>query len=117
VFNKKDAVELCPLLKSACIERRCKFWVHLLGNDPQTGQPVDKWDCSFRFFPMLLIENAQQTRQAGAAVESLRNEMTVGQRTLSAALMGLISVAEQARSLPATHGDRVISGDGQENNT
>jgi hypothetical protein len=39
--------------------------------------------------PMLMIENSQQQRQTGAAVESFRNEMVknneVGQRVLLAA--------------------------------
>ena len=36
---------------------------------------VDEWVCSLASLPMLLIENAQQTRQAGAATESMRNEI------------------------------------------
>jgi len=65
----------CPLLKKACIEHQCKFYVHLLGNDPQTSKGIDKFDCAMAFIPVLLIEGAQQTRQAGAAVESMRNEL------------------------------------------
>jgi len=65
----------CPLLKKPCIEHQCKFYVHLLGNDPQTGKGIDKFDCAMAFIPILLIEGAQQTRQAGAAIESFRNEM------------------------------------------
>lgn len=67
--------KLCPLLKKDCIEHGCKFYVHLLGKDPQTSKEIDKWDCSFAWLPILLIENAQQSRQTGAAVESFRNEM------------------------------------------
>ena len=40
-----------------------------------TGDPVDRYGCSDGFLPMLLIENSQQQRQTGAAVESFRNEM------------------------------------------
>lgn len=65
----------CPLIKKDCIEHKCKFYTHLLGNDPQTGKPIDKFDCAISFLPVLLIEGAQQTRQAGAAIESFRNEM------------------------------------------
>ena len=36
---------------------------------------VDEWACSIQFLPMLLIENSQQQRGTGAAVESFRNEM------------------------------------------
>ena len=65
----------CPILKKECIEFKCKFWDHLLGKSPQTGQPIDEYDCAIKWLPMLLIENAQQSRQTGAAVESFRNEM------------------------------------------
>lgn len=50
------------------------MWVQIRGANPQTGQELDRWECSFALLPLLLIENTQQTRQAGAAVESLRNE-------------------------------------------
>jgi hypothetical protein len=42
---------------------------------PYTGQPVDKYGCNDSFQHMLMIENSQQQRQTGAAVESFRNEM------------------------------------------
>lgn len=67
--------KLCPLLNKPCIEHQCKFYVQLLGRDPQTNAPIHKWDCSIAFLPILLIEGAQQTRQAGAAIESFRNDL------------------------------------------
>jgi hypothetical protein len=44
------------------------------GTDPQGGE-VNRYDCSDAWIPMLLIENSQQQRQTGAAVESFRNTM------------------------------------------
>lgn len=67
--------KLCPLLKKACIEHQCAFYTHVVGTDPQTGGAMDHWDCAVKWLPVLLIEGAQQTRQAGAAIESFRNEM------------------------------------------
>ena len=54
---------------------KCRFWVHVQGLNPQTGETVSNGDCAFCWTPMLLIENSQQQRQTGAAVESFRNEM------------------------------------------
>ena len=80
----KDAKILCPLMGSECIEDgaikdgelvKCRFWVHVQGINPQTGETVSNGDCAFCWTPMLLIENSQQQRQTGAAVESFRNEM------------------------------------------
>lgn len=96
-MKKKEPI--CPLLKKECIGADCTFWVHMLGQNPQTGQSVDQFDCSIKWLPMLLVENARQTRGAQAAVESMRNEVvqrqdqlnnvvTLGQREASKRIEG-----------------------------
>jgi hypothetical protein len=50
------------------------MYIQLRGTNPNTGQEVDNWKCSIAWLPILMIETAQQTRQAGAAIESFRNE-------------------------------------------
>lgn len=57
------------------VDCECPKYVQIRGVDPNTGEPVDKFGCVDTFIPMLLIENSQQQRQTGAAVESFRNEM------------------------------------------
>ena len=68
---------VCPLHKEkmAKVCHKCPLWVMLRGTNPNTGKEVDEWQCSLSALPMLLIENAQQARQAGAATESMRNEI------------------------------------------
>ena len=46
-----------------------------MGQHPQTGEMLDKWDCAIGLLPMLLIENSQMQHGTRAAVESFRNEM------------------------------------------
>ncbi len=65
----------CPIIKDECLQNKCKFWVQLRGTHPQTGAPVDEWDCAVWWLPMLLTEVSQQARQTAAAVESFRNEV------------------------------------------
>lgn len=65
-LHKKDVSEVC---------HTCPFWVQVRGVNPNTGQEVDDWRCAIAWLPLLLIENAQQSRSAGAAVESMRNEI------------------------------------------
>jgi len=65
----------CPLIQKKCKEHGCKFFIQVMGKNPQTGQDVNEWDCAVTWLPMLLIEGSQQTRQAGSAIESFRNEM------------------------------------------
>jgi len=66
----------CPLNNfEPCKQLECTWFIQLRGQNPNTGQDVDKWGCSMTFLPMLMVENSQQQRQTGAAVESFRNEM------------------------------------------
>ena len=65
----------CPLLKKPCIEHSCSWYTHLVGTNPNTGKQVDEFGCSVAWVPFLVLENAKETRQGAAAVESFRNEM------------------------------------------
>lgn len=69
----------CPYTghKKSCrkLALNCPKFVSVTGTNPQTGEYVAEYGCSDSFIPMLLIENSQQQRQTGAAVESFRNEM------------------------------------------
>ena len=67
--------DFCPFIKKKCLEYKCKFYIQIMGKNPNTGQDVNQWDCAVTWLPMLLIEGSQQTRQAGSAIESFRNEM------------------------------------------
>jgi len=62
----------CHSVVTKCV---CPKFVNVRGRDPQTGVEVDRWGCVDSFLPLLLIENAQMSRQTGAAVESFRNEV------------------------------------------
>lgn len=77
----------CPLLQKECIEHACRWYVQLLGADPQTGEQLNKWGCAVEFIPVLLIENAKEVRQTAAAVESSRNENVRNVHTLASALI------------------------------
>lgn len=65
----------CPLLQKECIGLQCAWITQVRGTNPNTGEEVDEWECAVKWIPMLLIENSQQQRQTGAAVESFRNEI------------------------------------------
>lgn len=67
--------DFCPLIQKKCKEHKCKFYTQIMGKNPNTGEDVNRFDCAVSWLPMLLIEGSQQTRQAGAAIESFRNEM------------------------------------------
>jgi hypothetical protein len=83
----------CPLVQGDCKQLECVWFTQVRGQDPNTGKEVDEYGCAVAWLPMLLIENAQQSRQTGAAVESMRNE-TVNS---GAMMMQSLAAAAQAR--------------------
>lgn len=71
------------------------FWTNIQGQHPQTGAQMDMPDCAIKWLPVLLIENSKETRQAAAAVETLRNEnVTTGQQ-ITGALMQVAAANNQ----------------------
>jgi len=71
-----EQATFCPLVKGPCKKLECLWFIKLQGKNPNTGAEVDEYNCAVAWLPFLLVENAQQSRQTGAAVESFRNEMT-----------------------------------------
>lgn len=84
----------------------CPKFVKICGVNPNDGQPVDKFGCVDSFLPMLLIENSQQQRQTGAAIESFRNEMVQSNN----ANLALMSGAQQAFTQIANRRDHEQRG-------
>ena len=66
----------CPLNNfDPCKQLDCAWFVKLAGKDPNSGKEIDEFGCAMAWLPVMLVENAMQSRQTGAAVESFRNEM------------------------------------------
>jgi hypothetical protein len=85
-----EAKANCPLDNfKPCRQLECAWFMKIAGTNPNTGKEVEEWGCSMAWLPIMMIENSQQQRQTGAAVESFRNEMVkaneVSQRVLLAA--------------------------------
>ena len=73
---KLEVKSNCPLNNfEPCKQLECAWFIQVRGTNPQTGQEVDEYACAVAWMPLLLIENSQQQRQTGSAVESFRNEM------------------------------------------
>lgn len=87
----------CPLdgFKS-CRQLECAWFMKIRGNNPNTGEEVDEYGCSIAWLPMLMIENSQQQRSTGAAVESFRNEMVKSNETSQHVLMATLQHANPA---------------------
>lgn len=88
---KLEAKTNCPLDNfNPCRQLDCAWFMKVRGNNPNTGEEIDDYGCSIAWMPVLMIENSQQQRQTGAAVESFRNEMVkandVSQQVLRATI-------------------------------
>lgn len=99
--SNKEVGHYCPLIKKDCIEHKCAWWMQVRGMHPQTGEDIDHWGCAVTWMPMLTIENSQQQRQTGAAVESFRNEVVKSNSMNRDLYMeGLKAMADGASILP-----------------
>ena len=73
---KLESKSNCPLDGfKPCRQLECAWFMKVRGTNPNTGEELDEYGCSIAWLPVLMIENSQQQRQTGAAVESFRNEM------------------------------------------
>lgn len=84
----------CPLIKKDCIGLQCSWFTQVRGINPNTGKDVDEWSCAIVWLPVLLIENSQQQRSTGAAIESFRNEMVKSNETTVQVLLSQIDQSE-----------------------
>lgn len=72
----------CPLNNfEPCKKLDCAWFIKLAGKNANTGKEVDEFGCAVAWLPVMLVENAMQSRQTGAAVESFRNEMVKQNQT------------------------------------
>jgi len=74
----------CPL-GSVCEEikdnvmHRCRWYVSMSGEDPQSGEKFTKSECAMSWVPVLLIENTRESSRLNASISSLRNETVLRQ--------------------------------------
>jgi hypothetical protein len=75
----------CPLGHEC---EKCHWYVHIIGTNPQTGQPVDDYACGISWMPILLVETAKEIHQLSADVESFKNKTVQSQKGLLALIAG-----------------------------
>jgi len=78
----------CPIVKEECWEHGCEFYTHLVGQNPQTGAPQDEWKCAVSWMPLLLIENAGQTRKVIASSDKVATEVSKQHQTFLSLIVG-----------------------------
>ena len=106
----------CPLIKKDCIQLQCSWFTQLRGTNPNTGEPIDNWGCAVTWLPVLLIENSQQQRQTGAAVESFRNEMVKNNENFQGSLSQMMLMAMSDNPLKVNVIGPTYTDNGEEDN-
>ncbi len=91
----------CPLLKmKPCKKDECAWYVQIRGQDPNTGDAIDKGACAMAWNPTLLIENNKMVGELGAATESLRNRVDETNGLINVTVKGI-------KDLIKTFGDAI----------
>lgn len=97
---KIEAKTNCPLDNfNPCRQLDCAWFMKVVGKNPNTGADVEEWGCAMAWLPILTIENSQQQRQTGAAVESFRNEMVKNNEISQRVLLAAAGVPIQAQNM------------------
>ncbi len=96
----------CPLNGKHCLDgsredfptnavggkMKCMWWQHLAGKDPQSEKMIDQYDCAVAWLPIVTVEAAQMSRQTGASVDKVANEVAAVKQGI-AAMSGAIRIA------------------------
>jgi hypothetical protein len=88
-LHKKDVSEVCHL---------CPWWTRIIGKNPQSEEIIDNFLCAIAVLPMLLVENAQQARATGAALETMRNDVVASATEMISATLHVERMHKLLRS-------------------
>lgn len=102
----------CPLIKKECIGLKCSWYTQMRGKNPNTGEDIDEWGCAVTWLPLLLVENAQQSRQVGGAVESFRNESVKQSQVLNQVLVQAVNQQALASAIQEANVKVIPSSEG-----
>lgn len=70
-------------------KHKCQLWVHIVGEDKNTGQPVNCYGCADALERLLQVEVAQTNRFVSGEVSQMRKEARDHQRQADANAMAL----------------------------
>jgi hypothetical protein len=98
----------CPILSVGqpdmvpCVEHRCRWFQKIEGTNPQTGEPVEPWDCAVPMLFVAVLENAKQQRDTRKAVAEMHQTVKDGNTGLLTGLQRALKLRESTqRPAPA----------------
>ncbi len=69
----------CPL-GHTCVKttesgiERCAWHMKIQGMNPQTDEPMDRWECAIVWSPIMMIEQAREQNVTSSTLQEFRNE-------------------------------------------
>jgi hypothetical protein len=69
--------------KALVTSGKCERWIHVVGQDKNTGEQINRHGCADDWHVSLTIENTLEARHTAAAVESFRNAMVAQNNVLN----------------------------------
>jgi len=74
--------KLCHYNRQPCMRSECARWTFISGANPQTGQPMRRWDCGDNAAQFLALEQNKLLHEFNAELSTLRAENFVQIETL-----------------------------------
>jgi hypothetical protein len=71
----------CEKITSEGIDR-CRLYICIAGENPQTGEKMEDWNCAFSWQPMLMIDQSRSVKGTQCATEELRNSVATGNQAM-----------------------------------
>lgn len=92
---------LCPLDNTPCRKLDCKWYLALMGQNPQDPeQRLEGWDCAINWLVYATLDVRKQVMQSGdgiqRATESFRNTSAEAAQAALRASIGALGVAMRA---------------------
>ena len=78
----------------------CRWYIKMYGEDPATGDKIDKSDCAMAFLPIMMHENSKQQMNTGVAVDNLKNTMAT---TAESNMQLMVALASQQTNFLPTY--------------
>lgn len=66
--------KLCHYNRQPCMRAECARWTFISGSNPQTGQPMRRWDCGDNGAQFLMLEQNKLLHEFNAELSTLRAE-------------------------------------------
>jgi len=77
----------------------CMWFTKIVGNDPQTGEHIDRQECAIVWQPILMVENSSQIRGMTATMQGIRSENFAGALAIAKHVVQIKEVSDAHKTI------------------